>query len=83
MADTSTELLAFSITDVNRMQAEFQEAYNKLMDVACQRLEYALVIKLDCITRCERDQGKKSNDSNQKSIKDRLKAGLTLRVKKF
>mmetsp|Transcript_28161 Transcript_28161/g.42633 ORF Transcript_28161/g.42633 Transcript_28161/m.42633 type:complete len:84 (+) Transcript_28161:1887-2138(+) len=83
MTSESTELLLLSINDLNRIQAEFLEAYNTLMDVACQRLEYALVIKLDCITRCERDQGKKSNDSNQKSIKDRLKAGLTLRVKKF
>jgi len=72
MADTSTELLAFSITDVNRMQAEFQEAYNKLMDVSCKRLEYALTIKVECISKCtliqKRDVGfkRKAHNINQR-----------------
>jgi len=49
MTSESTELLLLSINDLNRIQAEFLEAYNTLMDVACQRLEYALLIKLECI----------------------------------
>ena len=34
-ADRRTELLLLSITDLNRMQHEFLEAYNMLMEVAC------------------------------------------------
>jgi len=49
MAEQPTELLLMSIADLNRMQLEFLEAYNKLMEVACQRLEYALLIKLECM----------------------------------
>jgi len=53
MAEKPTELLLLSITDLNRMQLEFLEAYNLLMEVACQRLEYALLIKLECMNVCD------------------------------
>jgi len=52
MADKPTELLLFSINDLNRMHQEFLEAYTKLLEVAYTRLEYALLIKLDCINYC-------------------------------
>eukprot|EP00356_Strombidium_inclinatum_P017170 CAMPEP_0170485200 /NCGR_PEP_ID=MMETSP0208-20121228/4515_1 /TAXON_ID=197538 /ORGANISM="Strombidium inclinatum, Strain S3" /LENGTH=74 /DNA_ID=CAMNT_0010758773 /DNA_START=364 /DNA_END=588 /DNA_ORIENTATION=+ len=65
MADQPTELLLFSINDLNRVQAEFLEAYNKLMDVACQRLEYALMIKLECMSQCQQIQAS-LNETNKK-----------------
>jgi len=56
MTDEPTELLLLSIGDLNRMQSEFLEAYNKLLETAYSRLEYALLVKLDCQNYCQEKQ---------------------------
>jgi hypothetical protein len=45
-------LLTLSIVDLHRMQLEFLEAYQKLMDTGYNRLEYSLLIKLECMSHC-------------------------------
>jgi len=70
MAERPTELLLLSVSDLNRMRLEFIEAYNQLMESACQRLEFSLLIKLECMNFCEKVEEEKMN--MQSSIKQML-----------
>lgn len=58
MASRNTELLTLSIVDLHRMQLEFIEAYAKFIDTGYMRLEYALLVKLECISHCQEKYNK-------------------------
>ena len=53
MADQPTELLLLSISDLRKLQSEFVEAFNRLLEIAYKRLEFILLIKLDCSNQCQ------------------------------
>ena len=76
MADQHTELLLLSLNDLNRMQQEFLEAYTKLLEVAYVRLEYVLLIKLDCINHCKEKQQHFSKARMLLSIREQLQRSI-------
>lgn len=53
MADQNSELLSLSIVDLHKMQLEYSESYQKLIDTGYMRLEYALLIKFECVNECQ------------------------------
>jgi len=59
MADQSTELLLLSISDLRRMQSEFVGAFNRLLENAYERLEFILLVKLDCTNQCQEKEEKR------------------------
>lgn len=53
VGENTSTLLTLSIHDLNKMQLEFVEAYNSMMDAAYARLEVALFLKMECMNYCD------------------------------
>jgi hypothetical protein len=53
MSDLNTEMLILTLQDVHRMQIEFTEYFDALMDEERKVLQKLLKIKLDVIMQCQ------------------------------
>ena len=73
MAFQQCELLSFSINDLNRMKAEFLDAYEDLFNDAYQRLFRALKIKLSAMKHCQTELEKEINRKLQYNMASMFK----------
>lgn len=72
MAESSCELLSFSLVDLNRMKGEFLEAYEDLFSDAYQRLYRTLKIKLETMQHCQNILDSEIKAVLQKNLKARM-----------
>ncbi len=56
MADTDTELMSLSIADLEKINIEFHDFFNEIIEYAKVLLQKLLVLKFSSIGKCAKDE---------------------------